>query len=378
MPSLIERAPPGWLATLMRAPVWLFRWRLFPGRRLVMLSHTGRRTGRERAAVLEVVGYEPRPPTWYVGAAWGERSDWFRNLEQNPEATVTCGRRRHPVRARMVDRDEAARIYAAYVAAHPRSARLIGRMVGIDLVAGDPDAIAARIPVVALRSVTSAQPEVARVLTTRAETEATYDRIARWYHLLEGFWERRARAAGLAAMAARPGQRLLELGFGPGHGLVELARQSGEDGLVVGLDLSGNMCRLARRRLQRSAPGAGWGVVQGDATRPPFAPASFDGLFMSFTLELFDTPEIPEVLEACRRLLRPGGTLVVVALDKEGPPSALRAAYEWGHRRLPRLLDCRPIYVSRAVTAAGFALVGEKRVSVWGLAVAVVEARRQT
>ena len=87
-------------------------------------------------------------------------------------------------------------------------------------------------------------------------------------------------------------------------------------------------------------------LICGDAVHLPFPDAMMDGVFISFTLELFDTPEIPEVLAECRRVLRPRGRIVVAGLSKEGPPTAMVHAFEWTHRHFPNLLDWRPICVA--------------------------------
>ena len=75
-------------------------------------------------------------------------------------------------------------------------------------------------------------------------------------------WERRAEALdgfsdayGIPAMDAlgvQPGQRVLDVGCGPGTTAIELARRVGPDGAVVGVDISAEMVAAARRRAERS------------------------------------------------------------------------------------------------------------------------------
>lgn len=221
----------------------------------------------------------------------------------------------------------------------------------------------------------SGRPEIARVWTTTADTRARYDRISRYYEFIEGVWERPVRRIGLDALSAAPGESLIEVGCGPGYALVDIARAVGQNGRAVGVDLADGMCRVARWRVIRRRLSRRAGLVQGDASRLPLASGSFDGAFMSFVLELFDTPQIPLVLAECQRVVRPGGRLVVASLSKEGPEPPMRRLYEQGHARFPRLLDCRPIYAARAVREAGMEVTSVRTVSLWGLPVEVVRAR---
>jgi demethylmenaquinone methyltransferase/2-methoxy-6-polyprenyl-1,4-benzoquinol methylase len=89
-----------------------------------------------------------------------------------------------------------------------------------------------------------------------------------------------------------------------------------------------------------------------EGVRIPFSHRSFDAVFMSFTLELFDSPEIPHVLENCKRVLRQGGRLVVVTLVKMTPPSIVEVIYEWFRDRMPILVDCRPILAQSSLLDA--------------------------
>ena len=104
-----------------------------------------------------------------------------------------------------------------------------------------------------------------------------------------------------------------------------------------------------------------------DAMKMPYADSKFDAVFSSFALELFDSPEIPQVLAEIRRVLRPDGRVGVVSMSKEDGALPLLRLYEWLHQKLPQYVDCRPIYVEQSIEDAGFEIQYKERVSLLGL-----------
>ncbi len=217
------------------------------------------------------------------------------------------------------------------------------------------------------------EQSITRVLQTKDETRAFYNKIAKVYDLLAERSEQPMREIAVQMLAPAPGERLLEIGFGTGHVLVELARAVGPTGQVVGLDLSENMVAQARELLERENLTDRATLERGDAEDLPYASDSFDGIFTCFTLELFDTPQIPRVLAQCRRVLRPGGRIVVASVSKETKHGLVVRAYEWTHQHFPNLLDCRPIYVRRSLEAQGFA-IEEARLEFMWVPVEIVRA----
>ena len=95
---------------------------------------------------------------------------------------------------------------------------------------------------------------------------------------------------------------------------------------------------------------------------------------MSFTLELFDSPEIPIVLTQCYNVLRPGGRLALVSLVKK-PGTAVKV-YEWFHEKMPVAVDCRPIYAQADLSTARFDIQDVSAMSMWGLPVEIILARK--
>jgi len=133
---------------LFRAPLVLYRLGLgrLLGRRFVYLEHTGRRSGKPRQTVLEVVDRIDGSPV--VVAAFGRRTDWLRNLEAHPQARIVWGATKGAVVARRLPTAEARDVFVRYRDRYPRAARMLGRRLGLNF--DDPDALAASLPVVHL------------------------------------------------------------------------------------------------------------------------------------------------------------------------------------------------------------------------------------
>lgn len=209
----------------------------------------------------------------------------------------------------------------------------------------------------------------------RAASQASaYDRMSRWYPFLADPFERRYRMAGLKMLDLREGSHVLVVGAGTGEGLLRAAQECGPSGFAVGVDISSAMARLSHRRLACAGVSLWSAVVRADALRLPFCSASFQAAFMSFTLELFSTEDIPVVLSECRRVLRPGGPLGVVAMAETGQGGLMLRLYRWAHRTWPASVDCRPIPVAQYLAEAGFVVRNAMEMTLTRLPVVAVVA----
>lgn len=201
---------------------------------------------------------------------------------------------------------------------------------------------------------------------------SAYDRLARWYDTLSERHEGPLRDAGLALLAAVPGERVLELGPGTGHALLAVSRAVGPAGRAVGVDRSTGMLAVARARL--AAAGARAGLVRGDARRLPLPDGAFDATFACFTVELSDDAGIAAVLGEVRRVSRPGARLVVVTMADGDGPTVVRRAYDLARAWFPAVVDCRPIDAAAHLAAAGFRIEATRALTVAGLPVAAIRA----
>jgi demethylmenaquinone methyltransferase/2-methoxy-6-polyprenyl-1,4-benzoquinol methylase len=156
-----------------------------------------------------------------------------------------------------------------------------------------------------------------------------FDRIAPVYDAMN-----RVMTAGLdvrwrrlaAASAVRPGDRVLDAACGTGD--LALAAVDAGAREVVGVDFSPRMLERARRK----STAVEW--VQGDLLQLPFTEGSFDAATVGFGIR--NVEDLEGGLRELRRVLRPGGRLVVLEITR--PRGPLRPFFTlWFDRVVPLL-----------------------------------------
>lgn len=213
-----------------------------------------------------------------------------------------------------------------------------------------------------------------QVSRIRADVKANYDKLSGWYDVIAGNAEQEYKELGLRKLNVKSGEQVLEIGFGTGQCLLPLAQAVGHAGKVYGVDLSEGMAGVAKAKVTKAGLSERVELVCADAIALPYPSNSLQAIFMSFTLELFDAPEIPIVLRECHRVLAPGGRICVVAMGIRQESNLMVSLYDWAHARFPKLIDCRPIYSQRALAEAGFLVTDVVEMSMYALPVDIVLA----
>lgn len=199
--------------------------------------------------------------------------------------------------------------------------------------------------------------DVIKEVPTTPQIRRAYDFWSMFYDLVAAPLEHDARMRAVESVQAGKHDRILEVAVGTGSILAKILQGNPGHNLVCGTDISHGMLRKAQQTLVRAGfPGAI--LVEADGLGLPFRDGTFDVVYNSYMLDLMPIDEIPAVLAEFRRLLEPGGRIVLVNMSKQDPDK--RGWFERFYRVMPSswaaylLGGCRPVCLRDAVLAAGF------------------------
>jgi len=183
-----------------------------------------------------------------------------------------------------------------------------------------------------------------------ADVAAMFDDVAKRYDLTNDVLslgqDRRWRKAVVDAVAARPGERVLDLAAGTGTSSQPFADSGAE---VVPCDFSLGMLRVGKRARPRLP------FTAGDGTRLPFADGTFDAVTISFGLRNIVDPDAG--LREMLRVTRPGGRLVVCEFSHPTWPVFRTVYIEYLMKALPpiaRTVSSSPdayVYLAESIRA---------------------------
>ena len=135
------KRPTGITRLFFRAPIWLYKMNLawLLGNRMLKMTHTGRISGEPRQVVLEVVKHDTSNDTYYIAAAWGEASDWVKNIRANPQVRAQVARRKFVMLAEQLTPQQGELVILDYSRRHPTAMMNLSRYMGYKLDGSEAD-----------------------------------------------------------------------------------------------------------------------------------------------------------------------------------------------------------------------------------------------
>jgi demethylmenaquinone methyltransferase/2-methoxy-6-polyprenyl-1,4-benzoquinol methylase len=180
-------------------------------------------------------------------------------------------------------------------------------------------------------------PPVGEAAGKKEQVEAMFDAIAPRYDLLnrvlslgiDQMWRRQA----VALLRVEQPKRILDVATGTADLAIQAMGLQPER--VVGVDISEAMLQIGREKVETLGLADRITLRRGDSERLPFSDDQFDAVLVAFGVRNFQ--DLQKGLGEIRRVLRPGGVLVVLEFSK---PRAfpVKQAYQFYSRHvLPRI-----------------------------------------
>ena len=187
-----------------------------------------------------------------------------------------------------------------------------------------------------------------------------YRKIAPGYDLWARVTESKARDRCLEIAAIQDGESVLEVAVGTGLAFERILKAN-SSGRNEGIDLTEAMLIRAEKRAASTGIKS-YRLTVGDAYALDFPDNDFDVLINNYMFDLLPEDDFRTVLAEFRRVLRPGGRLVLVNMTKGN--RWYNSIWEWVYRMNPAWLGgCRGVQVLPLLGQIGFVTLGRQYIS---------------
>lgn len=188
----------------------------------------------------------------------------------------------------------------------------------------------------------------------QSEIPQVYDSLSKSYDIWGKLAESKARNRAIELADIHNGQQILEVAVGTGLAFMEIVKKN-PTGVNIGIDISPGMLQKARTRLH-TLSGANYDLKLGDAFKIEAESQQFDLVFNSYMFDLIAFQDMDKILVEFRRVLKPGGKLVLVNMTTgESFGSGL---YSLIYRIAPKAFGgCRGVRLAEKLEQNGFQVV---------------------
>jgi deazaflavin-dependent oxidoreductase (nitroreductase family) len=134
--NAFEKRPNQMLKFFFKVPVWLHKmgfggWERLIGAQWMFITTIGRKSGKRRETMVDVMDYDKAADAYYIEAAYGARADWYKNIQANPTFEAQVGRRKFKARAGALSTEGAGELLVQFFRSKPAYTRSVMAMAGM-------------------------------------------------------------------------------------------------------------------------------------------------------------------------------------------------------------------------------------------------------
>ena len=132
----LDKRPRRLLKFFFKVPVLLHKiglggWERLVGAQWMLITTIGRKTGKARDVMVDVMDYDKASDTYYIEAAYGARADWYKNIQKDPIFEAQVGRRKFKARAGALSTEGAGEMLVQFYRNKPAYTRSVMAMAGM-------------------------------------------------------------------------------------------------------------------------------------------------------------------------------------------------------------------------------------------------------